>query len=269
MSSKHIRTDVNFAWPTAEIAVMGPEGAVNILTSARSKRRRIRRRSGAKRVEEFREKFANPACAASRGFIDEVIRRQTRAKLIAALARLETKRDKNPPRSTATSRLTRACDDDLDRLANVTPPLSLPLACAGVEYLRATDLMSLAIGRHDSTAIGSSPSCRSITTRAVDQCVWEAHRSYIDVQCVVAGAERMGVAELASSTVRAPYDPARDVAFFEPGRDSVIVSAGMFAIFWPTTCIRRAGWSTMPRRGRSARLSSKQQSSLDERSSSD
>ena len=99
MSSKHIRTDVNFAWPTAEIAVMGPEGAVNILykreLDAASDPAALR----AERVAEFREKFANPYVAASRGFVDEVIRpRQTRAKLIAALATLATKRDKNPPK---------------------------------------------------------------------------------------------------------------------------------------------------------------------------
>jgi propionyl-CoA carboxylase beta chain len=99
MSSKHIRTDVNFAWPTAEIAVMGPEGAVNILYKREIETAADPAAQRAKRVEEFREKFANPYVAASRGFVDEVIRpRQTRAKLIAALARLETKRDKNPPK---------------------------------------------------------------------------------------------------------------------------------------------------------------------------
>jgi propionyl-CoA carboxylase beta chain len=99
MSSKHIRTDVNFAWPTAEIAVMGPEGAVNILYKREIETAADPAGQRAKRVEEFREKFANPYVAASRGFVDEVIRpRQTRAKLIAALARLETKRDKNPPK---------------------------------------------------------------------------------------------------------------------------------------------------------------------------
>jgi propionyl-CoA carboxylase beta chain len=99
MSSKHIRTDVNFAWPTAEIAVMGPEGAVNILHKREIETAEDPAAQRAKRVEEFKEKFANPYVAASRGFIDEVIRpRQTRAKLIAALARLETKRDRNPPK---------------------------------------------------------------------------------------------------------------------------------------------------------------------------
>jgi propionyl-CoA carboxylase beta chain len=99
MSSKHIRTDVNFAWPTAEIAVMGPEGAVNILYRRELEQAADPQAARAARVAEFREKFANPYVAAERGFIDEVIRpRQTRAKLIAALAVLETKRDKNPPK---------------------------------------------------------------------------------------------------------------------------------------------------------------------------
>jgi propionyl-CoA carboxylase beta chain len=99
MSSKHIRTDVNFAWPTAEIAVMGPEGAVNILYKRELETAADAAALRAKRVAEFREKFANPYVAASRGFVDEVIRpRQTRMKLIAALATLETKRDKNPPK---------------------------------------------------------------------------------------------------------------------------------------------------------------------------
>jgi propionyl-CoA carboxylase beta chain len=99
MSSKHIRTDVNFAWPSAEIAVMGPEGAVNILYKRELDAAPDPDALRATRVAEFREKFANPFVAASRGFVDEVIRpRQTRAKLIAALATLETKRDKNPPK---------------------------------------------------------------------------------------------------------------------------------------------------------------------------
>jgi propionyl-CoA carboxylase beta chain len=99
MASKHIRTDVNFAWPMAEIAVMGPEGAVNILYKREIEKAADPVTARAARVAEFREKFANPYVAAARGFIDEVIRpRQTRAKLIAALAGLETKRDKNPPK---------------------------------------------------------------------------------------------------------------------------------------------------------------------------
>jgi propionyl-CoA carboxylase beta chain len=99
MSSKHIRTDVNFAWPTAEIAVMGPEGAVNILYKRELEAAADPAALRAERVEEFRQKFANPYVAASRGFVDVVIQpRQTRARLIAALATLQTKRDKNPPK---------------------------------------------------------------------------------------------------------------------------------------------------------------------------
>src|SRR4051812_22097900 len=99
MASKHIRTDLNFAWPTAEIAVMGAEGAVNILYKRDLDAAADVSAARAAKVAEYREKFANPFIAAQRGFLDEVIRpHQTRAKLIAGLATLETKRDKNPPK---------------------------------------------------------------------------------------------------------------------------------------------------------------------------
>jgi propionyl-CoA carboxylase beta chain len=99
MASKHIRTDVNFAWPSAEIAVMGPEGAVNILYKRELDAAEDPDGLRAQKVTEFRQKFANPYVAASRGFVDEIIRpRQTRARVIAALAGLETKRDRNPPK---------------------------------------------------------------------------------------------------------------------------------------------------------------------------
>jgi propionyl-CoA carboxylase beta chain len=99
MSSKHIRTDVNFAWPTAEIAVMGAEGAVNILYKRELDAAADVAAARAAKIAEYREKFANPYVAAQRGYVDEIIQpRQTRAKLIAALATLETKRDKNPPK---------------------------------------------------------------------------------------------------------------------------------------------------------------------------
>jgi len=99
MASKHIRTDINFAWPSAEIAVMGPEGAVNIVykreldRAAESAREALRR----EKVEDFRERFANPFVAAERGYIDAVIEpAHTRPKLITALRSLENKRDVNP-----------------------------------------------------------------------------------------------------------------------------------------------------------------------------
>jgi propionyl-CoA carboxylase beta subunit len=99
MSSKHIRTDLNFAWPTAEIAVMGAEGAVNILYKRELDAAADVAAARAAKIAEYREKFANPYVAAQRGFIDEIIRpHQTRAKLINGLETLDTKRDKNPPK---------------------------------------------------------------------------------------------------------------------------------------------------------------------------
>ena len=99
MASKHIRTDVNFAWPTAEIAVMGPEGAVNIVYKRELEKSENPEADRAAKIEEFRERFANPYVAAERGYVDAVIRpRDTRRKLIQALDMLENKRDKNPPK---------------------------------------------------------------------------------------------------------------------------------------------------------------------------
>jgi propionyl-CoA carboxylase beta chain len=97
MSSKHLRTDVNYAWPTAEIAVMGAEGAVNILYKRELDAAADVAAARAEKITEYRQKFANPYVAAERGFVDEVILpRHTRSKLITALNALDTKRDKNP-----------------------------------------------------------------------------------------------------------------------------------------------------------------------------
>ena len=99
MSSKHIRTDLNYAWPTAELAVMGPEGAVNILYKRELDEAADKIAARSEKVAEFREKFANPFVAASHGFLDELIQpRQTRRKLITALRNLDSKRDRNPPK---------------------------------------------------------------------------------------------------------------------------------------------------------------------------
>jgi propionyl-CoA carboxylase beta chain len=99
MGSKHIRTDINFAWPSAEIAVMGAEGAVDILYRREIAEATDKASARRSRVNELEEKFANPYVAAERGFIDEVIEpAQTRSKLIRALALLENKRDQNPPK---------------------------------------------------------------------------------------------------------------------------------------------------------------------------
>jgi propionyl-CoA carboxylase beta chain len=99
MASKHIRTDANFAWPTAEIAVMGPEGAVNIVYKRElekvpeSQREALRQ----EKIAEFRDRFANPFVAAERGYIDAIIEpADTRPRIITALQALENKRDSNP-----------------------------------------------------------------------------------------------------------------------------------------------------------------------------
>jgi propionyl-CoA carboxylase beta chain len=99
MASKHIRTDANFAWPTAEIAVMGPEGAVNIVYRRELDKAPESEREGLRqeKIAEFRERFANPFVAAERGYIDAVIEpADTRARIITALRALENKRDTNP-----------------------------------------------------------------------------------------------------------------------------------------------------------------------------
>jgi propionyl-CoA carboxylase beta subunit len=99
MSSKHIRGDVNFAYPTAEIAVMGPDAAVNILYRRDMEAAADPIAVKEEKTREYREKFANPYAAAERGYVDEVIEpRDTRRKLIQALEVLHTKRDQNPPK---------------------------------------------------------------------------------------------------------------------------------------------------------------------------
>jgi len=99
MASKHIRTDANFAWPSAEIAVMGPESAVNIVykreleKAPEAERETLRQ----EKIAEFRDRFANPFVAAERGYIDAVIEpAETRSKIITALRSLEGKKDANP-----------------------------------------------------------------------------------------------------------------------------------------------------------------------------
>jgi acetyl-CoA carboxylase carboxyltransferase component len=99
MSSKHIRGDLNIAWPTAEIAVMGPDGAVNIIFRKELAEAEDPDTRKAELVAQYREQFANPYVAASRGYIDDVIEpRETRPRLINALEVLRNKRDNNPPK---------------------------------------------------------------------------------------------------------------------------------------------------------------------------
>jgi len=99
MSSKHIRGDISYAWPTSEIAVMGPEGAVNIIFRREIAAAEDPDAERAKRVASYREQFANPYVAASRGYVDDIIEpQQTRPRIIEALRMLQNKRDSNPPK---------------------------------------------------------------------------------------------------------------------------------------------------------------------------
>jgi acetyl-CoA carboxylase carboxyltransferase component len=99
MSSKHIRGDLNVAWPTAEIAVMGPEGAVEIIYRRELKAAADPVAKKKELADDYREKFANPYIAASRGYLDDVIEpRDTRPRLINALQVFQNKRDHNPPK---------------------------------------------------------------------------------------------------------------------------------------------------------------------------
>ncbi len=99
MSSKHIRGDLSYAWPCAEIAVMGPDGAVNIIFRKQIAEAEDPEAERARLAEEYRDTFANPYVAAARGYIDDVIvPHETRARLIEALQMLQNKRDTNPPK---------------------------------------------------------------------------------------------------------------------------------------------------------------------------
>jgi propionyl-CoA carboxylase beta chain len=99
MSSKSLRGDICYAWPTAEIAVMGPEGAVNIVYRDEIEQSPNPEETRRKLVQEYRDKFANPYVSAARGYIDDVIDpRETRPKIIRALEMLEDKEVINPPK---------------------------------------------------------------------------------------------------------------------------------------------------------------------------
>jgi propionyl-CoA carboxylase beta chain len=99
MASKHIRADLNLAYPTAEIAVMGPDGAVSILYRRELEASENPQETRERRADEYRRRFANPYDAAERGFVDEVIEpHRTRERLIVGLDLLRNKRDSNPPK---------------------------------------------------------------------------------------------------------------------------------------------------------------------------
>jgi len=99
MSSKHIRADFNFAWPTAQVAVMGPEGAVNIIFRKELEEAEDPDARRAELIEEYKQRFANPYTTAERGYVDDVIEpRRTRPVLISALETAATKREPRPRR---------------------------------------------------------------------------------------------------------------------------------------------------------------------------
>lgn len=99
MNSKHVRGDMNYGWPTAEIAVMGPKGAVEIIFKKEIEKAKDPDAELAKKTDEYREKFANPFIAAAYGYLDDIIEpKTTRPRLIRAFQMLETKKDQNPPK---------------------------------------------------------------------------------------------------------------------------------------------------------------------------
>jgi len=122
----------------------------------------------------------------------------------------------------------------IDRLENLAAALHLaPRLRQGLDWLRSRDLLALPEGRHDVDGDRLFALVQEYTTRSAAECRWEAHRQYTDIQYVVSGIECMGYTNIAHTTQTHPYDPARDVAFFEAGVDFVTVRAGMFAIFAP------------------------------------
>ena len=122
----------------------------------------------------------------------------------------------------------------LDRLGNTDALRHLPPRVqAALDYLRRTNLAASPAGRQDIDGDRVFALVQDYETRPADRCAWEAHRKYLDVQHVVHGIERIGYASLASAREREPYDPARDVAFFDPRADFVTLSPGMIAIFGP------------------------------------
>lgn len=122
----------------------------------------------------------------------------------------------------------------IDRLGNMAAAAWLPPRIRqALDYLRTTDLASAALGRHDLDGDRLFALIQEYTTRHPDDCAWEAHRKYTDVQYVVSGVERIGYANLAHCRERVPYDADRDVALFEPGADFLTLAAGTVAILGP------------------------------------
>jgi biofilm protein TabA len=122
----------------------------------------------------------------------------------------------------------------VDRLGNRSVDVHVPSRVRqALEYLRTTDMGAVALGRHELDGDRLFALVQEYQTRLPTDCVWEAHRRYVDVQYIVRGAERMGHASIADVVPRVAYDEEKDVALFEPGTRFVTLTAGMFAIFGP------------------------------------
>jgi biofilm protein TabA len=122
----------------------------------------------------------------------------------------------------------------VDRITNARPLYRLPLPLQrALDYLRSDAATVAAIGRHEIDGNRMFALVQEYRTRDAADCAWEAHRKYIDVQFVAAGAERMGYAALGEVAALAEYDSERDFALYSPGTDVVTIHAGMFAIFGP------------------------------------
>jgi biofilm protein TabA len=122
----------------------------------------------------------------------------------------------------------------VDRLGNRSVDAHVPPRVRqALEYLRTTDMRAAVLGRHEIDGDRLFALVQEYQTRPPAECVWEAHRRYVDVQYMVQGTERMGYATIADMVPRVAYDADKDVAFFEPGTRFVTLSAGMFAIFGP------------------------------------
>lgn len=122
----------------------------------------------------------------------------------------------------------------VDRLSNRSVDTYVPPRVRqALEYLRATDMTAVPIGRHELDGDRLMAIVQDYVTKPADQCVWEAHRRYVDVQYVVHGVERVGHAPLERCRERVPYDGERDVALYHPGTQYVTLTAGMLAILGP------------------------------------
>ena len=122
----------------------------------------------------------------------------------------------------------------VDRLTNWRLYRGLaPRLVRALEFLRDADVRSLSLGRHDLDGDRLFALVQEYTTKPLEQCRWEAHQRYCDVQFVARGAERIGVRNIEFLRVEQPYDAERDVAFFVGEGDFITLDAGSFAIFAP------------------------------------